>query len=43
MTATVEGAGVFVAETCAYRRPVFACEVDVGGEGNVNVGLTSVH
>ncbi len=43
MTATVEGAGVFVAETCAYRRLVFACEVNVSVEGNVNVALTSVH
>ena len=43
MAAAVEGAGVCVVVVCAYRRPAFACEVNVGGEGNVNVGLTSVH
>ena len=43
MAAAVEGAGVRVVVVCAYRRPAFACEVNVFVEGNVYVGLTSVH
>ena len=42
MAAAVEGAGVLFF-IISYRRPLFACEVEVCVKGNVNVGLTSVH
>ena len=35
MAAAVEGAGVCVVVVCAYRRPAFACEVNVGVEGAI--------
>ena len=43
MAAAVEGTLVSLFVVRAYRRPAFARQVNVFAEGNVNVGLTSVH
>ena len=42
LAVAVKGAGVLFF-IISYRRPLFACEVEVCVKGNVNVGLTSVH